>query len=114
MPYLSVRTNLSPETGIREDFLEQASRRVAELLGKSERYVMVNLKTGQDMRFGGTDAPLAYLELKSIGLPAERTGEISRGLCELVSAALGIPAERIYIEFSNAERHLWGWNGGTF
>jgi phenylpyruvate tautomerase PptA (4-oxalocrotonate tautomerase family) len=114
MPYLSVRTNLSPEAGVREDFLEQASRRVAELLGKSEQYVMVNLKTGQEMRFGGIDAPLAYLELKSIGLPEERTGDISADLCALVSGTLGVPVERIYIEFSNAERHLWGWNGGTF
>ncbi|MCK5919804.1 MAG: hypothetical protein KAG66_02615, partial [Methylococcales bacterium] len=40
--------------------------------------------------------------------------EYSRALCELVENELGIPADRIYIEFSNPERHMWGWNEGTF
>ncbi|RLD31936.1 MAG: hypothetical protein DRI73_07875 [Bacteroidetes bacterium] len=27
---------------------------------------------------------------------------------------LNIPKERVYIEFSSAERHMFGWNGKTF
>lgn len=48
------------------------------------------------MTFGGDDAPLAYLELKSIGLPGDRTTEFSNFLCELMAGQLEIPAERIY------------------
>jgi hypothetical protein len=66
------------------------------------------------MRFAGSNDPLAYLELKSIGLPTDRTTEFSQTLCDTLSQQLQIPTDRIYIEFSDAERHLWGWNGATF
>ena len=26
----------------------------------------------------------------------------------------GIAGDRIYIEFADAPRRMWGWNGGTF
>ena len=114
MPLLRIQTNqtLSPEA--RRDLPRRASQRVAELLGKPERYVMVSLEHNPAMLFAGSDAPLAYLELKSIGLPTARTGELSKGLCELVGQQLGIAQDRIYIEFANASGDLWGWDGGTF
>jgi phenylpyruvate tautomerase PptA (4-oxalocrotonate tautomerase family) len=84
------------------------------MLGKPERYVMVRLEHNPHMLFAGSDAPLAYLELKSIGLPGERTADYSRDLSELIGKQLQIPSDRVYIEFSDAARHLWGWNGATF
>ncbi len=114
MPYLRIQTNLTPEPAARKALLETASARVAQALGKPESYVMVALEAGTAMAFAGSDAPLAYLELKSIGLPSESTSDLSRELCALIESALGIPGERVYIEFTDAPRHLWGWNGGTF
>jgi len=32
----------------------------------------------------------------------------------LIKQQLGIDESRVYIEFSNPERHMWGWNGATF
>jgi phenylpyruvate tautomerase len=114
MPLLSVSTNIDIAADARDGFVAAASQLTAELLGKPERYVMVQLQTGQAMRFAGTAEPLAYCELKSIGLPVERTAEISQGVCQMIQQTLSIPLDRIYIEFSNAERNLWGWNGATF
>ena len=114
MPLLKITTNQEIPAQQRPALLKAASTQVASLLGKPERYVMVSLETNGDMIFGGETSPVAYLELKSIGLPEERTTELSNFLCELINGQLGIPAERIYIEFSNAERHLWGWNSATF
>ena len=114
MPYLRIQTNVTPEPAARKDLLETASARVARALSKPERYVMVALETGTAMTFAGSDAPLAYLELKSIGLSPESTADLSRELCALIESALGIPGERVYIEFTDVPRHLWGWNGGTF
>ncbi len=114
MPYLRIQTNTRVPGERRGDLLQQASRTTAEALGKPERYVMVALEDDTPMRFAGEDAPLAYLELKSIGLPRERTPELSATLCALVEEALGIPRERVYIEFADAPRALWGWNGATF
>ena len=114
MPVLSVATNIELAAEAGADFIAAASSMTAELLGKPERYVMVHLQSGQAMSFAGSTEPLAYCELKSIGLPVERTTDFSRQLCELIQQQLSIPTDRVYIEFSNAERNLWGWNGGTF
>jgi len=112
MPYLMVRTNA--EVDRHEERLARLSKAVAGLLGKSEQYVMVSLEDRVPLLFAGSGEPAAYLELKSIGLPEQRTAELSEQLCGLVGGELGIGSERIYVEFANAQRHLWGWNGGTF
>ena len=114
MPFLKIQTNTElPETAARE-LAARASALVAAQLGKPERYVMVSVETNAAMQFAGSTDPLAYLELKSIGLPENITGDASRALCELVSSTTGIDPERIYIEFADAARKMWGWNSSTF
>ena len=49
-----------------------------------------------------------------IGLAESLIADTSQALCALVTAETGIGAERIYIEFTDAPRSMWGWNGGTF
>lgn len=114
MPYLSINTNQVLEDSRRDELLRDASALVAEQLGKPERYVLVAWHHNPAMRFAGSDAPLAYLELKSIGLPADATGNLSAALCTFMGERLGVPADRVYVEFADAARHMWGWNGGTF
>ena len=114
MPYLALRTNRTIQSELGESLLQALSHAVADGLGKPERYVMVSLHDKSPMLFAGSDAPLAYLELKSIGLPAERTAALSASLCAAVGERLEIPQDRIYIEFADAERHRWGWDGATF
>jgi len=64
---------------------------VANILGKPESYVMVILKDKADMLFAGDATPLAYLELKSLGLPEERTPDLSAALCSFMETRFGIP-----------------------
>ncbi|MEW6645756.1 MAG: phenylpyruvate tautomerase MIF-related protein [Pseudomonadota bacterium] len=114
MPYLLIKTNITPADGAVQPLLQRASRQVAQALGKPEDYVMVALEHSCPMLFAGNDAPLAYLELKSIGLPRTRTAELSAQLAGLLHEELGIAADRVYIEFADAAGPLWGWNGATF
>lgn len=114
MPLLSIETNQSLDQSKIQAFLALASAKTAEILGKPESYVMVKLNSNPEMMFAGNQQPLAYVELKSLGLPEDRTADFSAALCELLSSQLDIPADRIYIEFKNGIRHLWGWNGATF
>lgn len=114
MPYLLIRTNREIPAAEHQPLLARCSAAVAEALGKPERYVMVSLEAGQPMLFAAESSPCAYLELKSIGLPDSRTAELSARLSELIGAELDIPSDRLYIEFADAARHMWGWNGGTF
>ena len=114
MPYLTIRTNQPLDADKQQALLQQSSAAVAQLLGKPESYVMVSIDADQPMLFAGSAEPLAYLELKSIGLPASATAELSAGLSQVVGDALAVAPNRIYIEFADAERHMWGWNGATF
>jgi len=54
------------------------------------------------------------LDLRAIGLPAGKTGELAALLCDLAKAELGVAKERVYINFADVPANLWGWNGETF
>lgn len=112
MPYIKLHTN----THITDKpaLLGQLSKMAAKETSKPESYVMVELADALPMLFGGTAAPLAYLECKSIGLQEKQAKALSAALCDLLHAKLSIPPERIYIEFSNAPAAFWGYNGSTF
>lgn len=114
MPILKIQTNQPVDDVTRAVLLAEASLTVTAALGKPERYVMVAIEPTAAMIFAGNMAPLAYLELKSISLPVSRTASLSQALCHLMNKTLGIPSERIYIEFAEADGKMWGWNGGTF
>jgi phenylpyruvate tautomerase len=114
MPLLNIETNCSFEDIDTGQFLKKTSEQVAELLGKPENYVMVCLSHRPAMMFAGTTDPLAYVEMKSLGLPEDHTADFSKSICALLEKHLSIPADRTYIEFTNGVRHLWGWNGSTF
>jgi len=114
MPFLKIQSNTAIDEADATSLLTDASKLVAHELGKPESYVMVALEPPQPMLFAGSDAPLAYLELKSIGLPENKTATLSAALCKLIENKIGIPANRVYIEFADAPRAMWGWDGGTF
>ena len=114
MPYLTVTSNqaLSPEKEV--GLAEELSRRCTDWLGKSEAYVMVVVKSEVSMIFAGSAEPAAFAELFSIGLPAEEGPRLSEALCGFIGKALNVPEDRIYLNFHDAPREQWGWNGGTF
>ncbi len=114
MPYLKLETNQQPTPESCRQLLKNMSKGVAEILGKSENYVMIALEVAKPMCFAGNDQPTAFVELKSLGLPEEQTAAFSRKLCVLIEAQTGIKADRIYIEFNSPARHMWGWNEKTF
>jgi len=114
MPYVKIQSNKTIDEPTGKALLSKVSRLTAEGLGKPESYVMVALEPTVPMIFAGTDEPLAFLELKSIGLPESKTSELSSALCNAMEETLGINKDRVYIEFSDAPRKMWGFNGGTF
>lgn len=112
MPLLNIKTNikLSNKTA----FAELASRTVAEITGKPESYVMVSIEDNQCLMFGANHQPCALLNIKSLGLAEDKTSQLSEQLCEFIQSNTNINPARIYIEFSNPQRHMWGWDKKTF
>lgn len=94
--------------------LRAASALVAKELGKPENYVMTQFEQLQAMTFGGSDDHACFMQLKSIGLPEAKTKALSAALSGFVEGELGIAPERVYIEFVDAPRTMWGFNGSTF
>ena len=111
MPYLNIVTNQSvpDETAL----LKAASQTIAKAAGKPESYVMVAVESKASMLMSGSEAPVAFLDYRSLGLPADRAA-FSDALCSLITDRLGIAGDRIYISMTDSERQNWGWNHSTF
>lgn len=114
MPCLIIKTNLSLTEQEKKDCGLSASAKTAEILGKPESYVMTIIEDNISMTMSGSIDPTIYAELKSINLPEKETSNLSDSLCKHIGETLNVSPSRIYIEFSNAQRHLWGWDGRTF
>ena len=112
MPLLQITTNISIENS--SVFTKNASRIIADMLGKPESYVMIMVNADASLVFAGSEDDCAHLKLKSLGLDESKTADYSAQLCNFIQNTLDIPAARIYIEFSSPERHMWGWDSKTF
>ncbi len=116
MPLIKVQSSVTaPEKSNVENLLKTLSAKVANHFGKPESYVMTIFESDIPMTFGGTFEPVCYVEIKNIGtMSSSQTKAMSADFCQEIEDKLGVPANRIYIEFNDAQRHLWGWNKGTF
>lgn len=111
VPLIHVRTSL-PALEDASALLQDLSATLAAQTGKPEAYVMTLLETGLPMTFAGSDAPCAYVQIRSIG--ALRPAAMTAVFSELIRARTGIPADRLYIQFEDVKASDWGWNGRTF
>jgi len=114
MPLLKLETNLVIPEDKLQKLLASLSKTVAETIGKPEQYVMVTASPVAMLMSGKTDNT-AFVDIRSIGgLNAKVNGQLSQKICALLSQSIGVPANRIYIVFSDVEAGNWGWNGSTF
>ncbi|KAJ7538824.1 hypothetical protein O6H91_11G064400 [Diphasiastrum complanatum] len=115
MPSLNLSTNVPLDGVATSDVLKDASKAVARILGKPENYVLIVLKGGVPMSFGGTEEPAAYGELVSIGgLGPETNKELSKTIAQILESKLSVPPNRFFIKFYDVKRSDFGWNGSTF
>jgi phenylpyruvate tautomerase PptA (4-oxalocrotonate tautomerase family) len=114
MPFLNIKTNVEIPQNSRESLLKKASQTVAQALHKPEQYVMVGAETGLAIMFAGSTSPAAFAELRALGLPLNKTTELSRLICDFLHSELKIPRDRIFINFADVAGSQWGWNGQTF
>lgn len=114
MPYLKIQTNLPLTKKARKVILRDASALVSQELEKPESFVMIALQPDTAMLFAGSDDPVAFLELKAVGLPVKKTKGLSKVLCALIQDHLGIPKSRVYVKFIDVKHGMWGWQGDTF
>jgi phenylpyruvate tautomerase PptA (4-oxalocrotonate tautomerase family) len=116
MPLIKIQTSVSaPAKDEVEAMLKSLSAKLAKHLGKPESYVMTAFEAAVPMTFAGTTEPVCYIEIKSIGtMKPNQTEAMSQDFCQQIHQSLGVPQNRIYIEFADATGTMWGWNGSTF
>ena len=116
MPLIKVQASVSaPEKSAVEKLLKSLSSALALHTGKPEAYVMTAFEPDVAMTFAGSTDPVCYIEVKSVGsMSSSQTKSMSQDFCQQVNQALGVPPNRIYIEFNDAKGSMWGWNGSTF
>lgn len=113
MPYLSITTNAALTPEAESVLAAAASKSLAIELGKPEAYVMVSVKSGNTVRFAGSGEPAAFLAIKSIGLPRD-CNKVAHALTDIVSQHAHLPANRIFVTFTDVPPAHWGHGGATF
>lgn len=90
------------------------SKITAERIGKPETYVMVSAEKA-DLMMAGSEGAAAFIEVKSIGgLSHDVCEKLSAEICGLLNEKLTIPADRIYLNFTDVPASQWGFNGSLF
>jgi phenylpyruvate tautomerase PptA (4-oxalocrotonate tautomerase family) len=115
MPFIHVHTSEAVDAACGAELAAGLSRVVAEGIGKPEQYVMAAVSGESQMVISGQTGPAAFVDVRSIGgLSAEVNGGLTRKICALLEETLGIPGDRVYMNFTDVARSDWGWNGQTF
>ena len=114
MPLLKLETSVVLTEDKRQALLASLSNTVAETIGKPQQYVMVAASQSA-MQMSGSPDDAAFVDVRSIGgLTGDVNRKLSQKVCQLLHDSLGIPPNRIYLNFTEVQASHWGWNGNTF
>jgi phenylpyruvate tautomerase len=114
MPLLRLEVSAQVPQGRRETLLRAASKIMADVTGKPEAYVMVTLSVCSST-MGGQVTPVAFADVRGIGGMSKSTNvTLSKSLCDLLQKELGIPPDKVYLNFTDVPATNWGWKGNTF
>ena len=114
MPLLKLETTVVLSEDKRKALLASLSKTVAETIGKPEQYVMVIIGQAAVLMAGNPGAA-AFVDVRSIGgLTNDVNRKLSRKVCKLLNESLGVPEDRVYLNFTEVQASNWGWNGSTF
>lgn len=114
MPLIRMLTSEAVSESVQNETMLAASKIICECIGKPEAYTMATLESG-GICMAGKPGNACFIEVRSIGgLTPATNKKLSACLCELAKTKLGIPADRVYITFSDFPATNWGWKGTTF
>jgi len=114
MPLLKLETTVAIQEEKRKALLAAFSKLVAHTLNKPEEYVMVTWNQAA-IQMSGAGGDAAFVDVRSIGgLTGEANKKLSQHVCQLLRDSLGIPTERVYVNFTDVKGANWGWKAETF
>ena len=113
MPLISVYTNRSVDREKADRIKEGCGSAISLIPGKDETWLMVDVEGDRFLYFGGSDAPCVMTEVKIFRkAPAGSYDALTAALCDLLSKALDVPTDRIYVKYEEVSH--WGYNSFNF
>ncbi len=113
MPFINAKFSgaVSPE---KELELKSALGEAITLLGKPERYLMVQIQDNCRLYFGGkNDKPMAFFDVALLhSAPRASYESLTKRLCEISKECMGVDGEQVYVKFEETES--WGYDSFMF
>ena len=113
MPYFSIETNQTIGADANIELMKKTTGFLAKMMGKPEHIIMVTIKPGMPYTFGGSDELTAYVQVKAVALEKNRCPDFSKQVCDFLETEIGIPKDRVFIEFIDLDPKIFGFNGST-
>jgi phenylpyruvate tautomerase len=114
MPLLKLETTVALADDKKQALLAFLSKIVAATIGKPEQYVMVTIQPVATL-MSGKPGDAAFVDIRSIGgLNSSVNQQLTQKVCAALKESLGVPPDRVYLNFSDVAAANWGWNGDTF
>ena len=113
MPVLCFRSNCNLSLQIQQQFMREASKVVAEILGRDSCQVMTSYSSCE-MLFGDTSLPSMYIEVQSFNSMDERQRrKMCMSLLNVITRIASIDSSRIYIHFIDVHSYAaWKFING--
>ncbi len=113
MPFISAKFTgtVSPE---KEKEIKSALGEAITLLGKSERYLMVEIEDNRRLYFGGENSePIAFFDVSLLhSAPRAAYEQLTARLCEIAKDSMSVDGSNVYVKFEETEN--WGYNSFMF
>ena len=113
MPFIKAKFSgaVSPE---KASELQSALGEAITLIGKSERYLMIEIEDERHLYFGGSNSePIAFFDVSLLhSAPRASYEDLTARLCEIAKETMGVDGKNVYVKFEETEN--WGYDGFMF
>lgn len=113
MPFIHAKFSgsVSPD---QEKTLKSALGEAITLIGKPERYLMVEIEDNRRLYFGGDNsAPIAFFDVSLLhSAPRASYEKLTARLCEIAKDQMGVDGGNVYVKFEETEN--WGYDSFMF
>ena len=113
MPFIHAKFS-SPVTPEKELALKSALGDAITILGKSERWLMVQVEDDCRLYFGGkNDRPIAFFDVSLLhSAPRSAYEQLTARLCGVASDIMSVDGDNVYVKFEETEN--WGYDSMMF